>query len=56
VQATWKQLRRNYLSGWWPTEGEVRLFNPSAVVVSRYRYRADRIPTPWAILTERNVA
>jgi RNA-directed DNA polymerase len=44
----WKELRRRYLSGWWPTEGEVTLFNPSAVVVSRYRYRADRIPTPWA--------
>ena len=53
---TWKQLRRNYLSGWWPTEGEVTLFNPSAVVVSRYRYRADRIPTPWVTMTERNVA
>jgi RNA-directed DNA polymerase len=52
----WKELRRRYLAGWWPTEGEVMLFNPGAVVVSRYRYRADRIPTPWATMTARDVA
>jgi len=23
------------------------LFNPAAVPVTRYRYRATRIPTPW---------
>ena len=26
----WKQLRRRYLSGWWPTEGRSTLFNPAA--------------------------
>ena len=50
--ASWKQLRRLYLPEWWPTEGERTLFDPSAVPVTRYRYRGDRIPSPWAIQTE----
>ncbi len=45
---SWTELRRRYLPGWWPTEGEVRLFNPGAVAVRRYRYRAARIPSPWS--------
>jgi RNA-directed DNA polymerase len=53
---SWKQLRRNYLLGWWPAEDGVVLFNPSAVVVTRYRYRANRIPTPWAASTEKDAA
>jgi RNA-directed DNA polymerase len=48
LRANWKQLRRRYLPRWWPTEGEVSLFDPSAVTVSRYRYRGTRIPSPWA--------
>jgi hypothetical protein len=52
----WKELRRRYLSGWWPREDEVPPFDPSAVAVSRYRYRADRIPTPWATMTGRDAA
>ncbi len=48
LRANWKQLRRRYLPRWWPTEGEVSLFDPSAVTVSRYRYRGVRIPSPWA--------
>jgi RNA-directed DNA polymerase len=55
-RASWKKLRRNYLSGWWPADGDVVLFNPSAVAVSRYRYRANRIPTPWVTMTEKDVA
>jgi RNA-directed DNA polymerase len=47
-RASWKRLRRRYLNGWWPTEDGVALFNPGAVAVTRYRYRANRIPTPWA--------
>jgi RNA-directed DNA polymerase len=48
ARATWKQLRRRYLSGWWwPTEGAVTLFNPGAVPVTRYRYRGRSIPSPW---------
>jgi RNA-directed DNA polymerase len=47
-RASWEWLRRRYLPRWWPTDGEVTLVNPGAVVVTRYRYRADRIPSPWA--------
>jgi RNA-directed DNA polymerase len=48
LRANWKQLRRHCLPGWWPTEGEVSLFNPAAVTVSRYRFRGKKIPSPWA--------
>lgn len=44
----WAWLRRHHLPGWWPTDGEVTLFNPGGVPVTRYRYRASRIPSPWA--------
>ena len=44
----WQWLRQHYLPRWWPTEGEVVLFNPGAVATTRYRYRANRIPSPWA--------
>ena len=47
ARSTWTELRRRYLPGWWPTEGEARLFDPATVTVSRYRYRGDRIPSPW---------
>jgi len=48
LRVTWKQLRRRYLPGWWPTEGETVLFNPAAVTPGRYRYRGRRIPSPWS--------
>ena len=51
----WKWLRRRYLPGWRPTEGKATLFNPAKVTVSRYRYRADRIPNPWTSAMERTV-
>ncbi|MGH9258285.1 MAG: group II intron maturase-specific domain-containing protein [Acidimicrobiales bacterium] len=47
----WEQLRRRHLPGWWPTEGEVRLFNPGAVTTTRYRYRGAAIPSPWTSAT-----
>jgi len=50
-----KWLRRRYLPGWRPTEGKATLFNPAKVAVSRYRYRADRIPNPWTGVMERTV-
>jgi RNA-directed DNA polymerase len=44
----WKRLRRRYFShGWWPTTNSRRLFNPSEVHTTRYRYRGTAIPTPW---------
>jgi RNA-directed DNA polymerase len=44
---SWKELRRRYLPGWWPTQGMVRMVNPSAVAIIRHRYRGAKIPTPW---------
>ncbi len=52
----WKQLRRRHLPGWWPTEGEVRLFDPGAVTTTRYRYRGTAIPSPWASATPGSAA
>jgi RNA-directed DNA polymerase len=46
-QANWKQLRRRYLPGWWPTDGDMTLFDPNGVPVRYYRYRGTTIPAPW---------
>jgi RNA-directed DNA polymerase len=54
--ANWKWLRRRYLPGWWPTDGEVVLFDIGKVTVSRYRYRGHQITTPWSWALEHNVA
>jgi RNA-directed DNA polymerase len=43
----WKELRRRYLPNWWPTQDEVRLFDPSSVAIVRYRYRGADIASPW---------
>ena len=48
---SWKQLRRRHLPGWWPTECEVRLFNPGAGATTRHRYRGAAIPSPWTSAT-----
>ncbi|MBA3294273.1 MAG: hypothetical protein H0T40_11230 [Geodermatophilaceae bacterium] len=45
--ASWKLLRRRYLPGWRPTEGEISLFNPCTMAVTRYRYRGAQVPSPW---------
>jgi RNA-directed DNA polymerase len=47
-KTSWKNLRRQYCGGgWWPADGQVKLFNPGAVRTTRYRYRGAAIPTPW---------
>lgn len=47
-RANWKWLRRRYLPGWWPTEGDVTLFDPNAVAITYARYRGQIIDTtPW---------
>ncbi len=51
-----KQLRRRYLPGWWPTVGEVKLFNPAGVAVTYYRYRGKNIPSPWSTKTDESAA
>ncbi|HEX9234784.1 MAG TPA: group II intron reverse transcriptase/maturase [Actinomycetota bacterium] len=52
----WHELRRRYLSGWWPTQDGVSLFNPAAVPIVRYRYRGTGIPSPWASTTKDRMA
>jgi RNA-directed DNA polymerase len=47
-RTTWAVLRRRYLPRSRPTEDEETLFQPQHVTVRRYRYRGDRIASPWA--------
>ena len=47
-KGNWRELRRRYLPEWWPTDGAVKLFDPGAVPVTRYRYRGGRIPSSWS--------
>jgi RNA-directed DNA polymerase len=49
-KANWKWIHHRYLPGWWPTDGDVAMFDPGTVTVSRYRYRGN-IPTPWSTAT-----
>ncbi len=47
----WKALYRRFLTGrpgHRPAEGKAVLFQCQKVAVTRYRWRADNIPTPWA--------
>ena len=44
----WEWLRRRYLPRWWPTEGNVKLFNPAGVAIIYARYRRVSDATPWA--------
>ena len=46
-RANWKQLRRRYLPGWRPTDGDIALFDTAAVPVRYYRYRGTNIDSPW---------
>ena len=50
-RANWKQLRRRYLPGWRPTDGDQTLFDPASVPVRYYRYRGSNVPTPWPTAT-----
>jgi RNA-directed DNA polymerase len=47
----WDVLYRRYLPNWRPVEDGVVLFQPQTVTVSRYRYRANNIATPWPTRT-----
>jgi len=47
----WAVLFRRFYLNWRPTEDGIVLFQPQTVTVSRYRYRAANIPTPWATAT-----
>jgi len=47
----WKQFRRQYTTPygrWLPIGADgVTLFNPASVTVTRYRYRGEKIPSPY---------
>ena len=43
----WGTLARRYLPNWEIRDGREELFRPTAVAITRYRYRGARIPTPW---------
>ncbi|MEY9934476.1 RNA-directed DNA polymerase [Catenulispora sp. GP43] len=48
---TWKQLYRRFMTArpWQRlTEDGIVLFSPQKVPITRYRWRATRIPSPWA--------
>lgn len=51
-RANWKELRRRHLPGWWPTDGELRLFDPARVAITRYRFRGSAIASPWETGTQ----
>jgi RNA-directed DNA polymerase len=46
----WKTLYRRFLTAKWdtPSEGNVEMFRPQTVEVTRYRWRGYHIPAPWA--------
>ncbi|MFC7247101.1 group II intron maturase-specific domain-containing protein [Catellatospora aurea] len=47
----WGQFRRHFTTAsgrWLPLSADgVTLFNPASVSVTRYRYRGNKIPSPW---------
>lgn len=49
---TWEQLYRKYLTGRpgnRPRENRTIMFDAATVEVTRYRWRANNIPTPWTL-------
>jgi len=51
---TWKELYRRFLTGrpgHRPEENGIVMFDTTTVAVTRYRWRASNIPTPWTSTT-----
>ena len=47
-RTNWQVLRRRYFhNGWHLGDGGIDLFDTRKVTVTRYRYRGQKIPTPW---------
>jgi RNA-directed DNA polymerase len=44
----WSTLSRRLLPNWEIRDGTVTMLRPNKVAIERYRYRGERIPTPWA--------
>ena len=43
----WGTIRRRFLPGWEINADGIDMFRPRAVPIVRYRFRGNRIPTPW---------
>jgi RNA-directed DNA polymerase len=43
----WGTLVRRHLPGWEIRDGREELFRPTAMAITRYRYRGAQIPTRW---------
>jgi RNA-directed DNA polymerase len=46
---SWRLLRQRYMRGWDIVADGITLFKPASMMVTRYRYRGAKIPTPWAL-------
>ena len=44
----WRTMLRRHTPNWAIRDGNVEMYRPSSVRITRYRYRGNRIPTPWA--------
>ena len=44
-------LVRRHLPSWKISDDGIELFRPDAVAIVRYRYRGNKIPTPWSSAT-----
>ncbi|MEE9295524.1 MAG: group II intron maturase-specific domain-containing protein [Phycisphaerae bacterium] len=44
-------LVRRYLPGWRIHDSGIEMFRPNTVAIERYRYRGNKIPTPWTGVT-----
>ena len=44
-------LVRRYLPGWRIRDGKTEMFRPGSIAIERYRYRGNKIPTPWSSVT-----
>lgn len=42
-------LVRRYLPGWEISDEGIDMFRPNRMTVSRYRFRGNKIPTPWTL-------
>jgi len=49
VGLNWGTIRHRFLANWQIRDDGTELYRAGAVAVSRYRYRAARIPAPWQV-------
>ena len=46
-KSTWRWIWRRYGLGGRPQEADLTLYNPAKVAVIRYRFRGNKIASPW---------